>query len=254
MAGFYGADVEQLQQLARDLDVRAEELNQITSRLTTKVASVAWKGPDAQRFTTDWNERLSVELRKVSTALVEISGHVRVNARDQESTSRGASGVSDGGGSLGSIPGEPADPAPPWPSMSWGAPELFRGMSRLIERPVGTLPWNFGDFGQYVPFVGTALDVTAVADKLSHGQVPVHEMVSTAAGALRESPVPAVYLVGVAMGVWNQVAEKAIATDWSPEQFKITGSFIGDHPAEALDAAAQAVVSYLPDLFSNFKK
>lgn len=104
MAGFFGADVEQLQLLGRELTQQAEELDSITSRLTSRITSVDWRGPDAQRFMSDWHDRLAVSLRSTAGALRDVSSRALESARQQEDAS--------GAGGAGPLPGMPANPFP----------------------------------------------------------------------------------------------------------------------------------------------
>lgn len=94
MANFYGADVEQLRMLSREFEHNATELEALVSRLGSRVSSVAWQGPDARKFSSDWNDRLSGSIRNVAQTLREASERAAGNARDQEATS----GVSGSGG------------------------------------------------------------------------------------------------------------------------------------------------------------
>lgn len=89
MAGFFGADVEQLNQLGHELNHEAEQLDALTLRLTSRIASVAWHGPDAQKFTSEWHDRLAVSLRATAGALRDASGQAAANARQQVEASGG---------------------------------------------------------------------------------------------------------------------------------------------------------------------
>jgi uncharacterized protein YukE len=55
MAGnFYGADVAQLRQLAKDLANGANRLDQLGQQLGSSIASSPWRGHDGDRFRSDW--------------------------------------------------------------------------------------------------------------------------------------------------------------------------------------------------------
>ncbi len=106
MAGFYGADVEQLRSLGGELSRQATALESIVSRLTPKVEQVSWTGPDAQRFLDDWHARLAVLLRKVAEELQGASQRALQNATAQEDASNGSGAASptfNGAGAPGGI-------------------------------------------------------------------------------------------------------------------------------------------------------
>ena len=89
MANFYGADVEQLHHLARELRTQAESLDSITARLTARIVAVEWHGPDAQRFQGEWSDHLSRTLRQVAHTLRDVSATADRNARAQSFASGG---------------------------------------------------------------------------------------------------------------------------------------------------------------------
>lgn len=89
MADFSGADVEQLRGLSQDFSHHAADLEALTARLGSRISSVAWTGPDAQRFRAEWHDRLLRELKGVINGLRDASHQTLSNARQQEETSRG---------------------------------------------------------------------------------------------------------------------------------------------------------------------
>lgn len=90
MTGFYGADVDQLRALGRDLDREAEALDLMLTRLAGRIEQVAWRGPDVDRFRADWNGRLTTEIRRVVAGLRDAGGAAVANANAQEATSGGS--------------------------------------------------------------------------------------------------------------------------------------------------------------------
>lgn len=57
MAGFYGADTEQLTQMASLLRERAATVRELGGRLEPLVMNEAsWQGPDADRFRNRWSQ------------------------------------------------------------------------------------------------------------------------------------------------------------------------------------------------------
>lgn len=128
MATFYGADVEQLRRLGRQIGHEAEQLGGMVGRIGVRVAAVQWNGPDANRFRSEWHEQLSVALRAVSLSLAAAGMHVNSNANEQEATSQG-------GSSVGSLFHE-AMPAMPFGAGGGKLPEPFGdpGMTPMLPR------------------------------------------------------------------------------------------------------------------------
>ena len=84
---FLGMDVEQVRQLARQMDAKAQTIDEIVSTLSSQLQSTDWKGSDADQFRNQWNSDLTTKLRQVSQALKEASQTATRNAQVQDSTS-----------------------------------------------------------------------------------------------------------------------------------------------------------------------
>ena len=252
MSGFFGADVEQLRQLGRDLTAQAEQLDATVARLNSKVLSVPWHGPDAAQFRSDWSQRLSVSVKSAAEVLRVASTKALANAVQQEqaSSALGTTQGADNGSSLplthggGGLSGFTPDRMTPGDILEWTRqfPDLRVGQ------------WTVGDYGQLLPGVGEVLDVRDYADKISHGQIPIHEMVSTAAGELRSGAYgPEGYLVGAGAAVWNSAWKAAEHADFSHEQIATNSSYLQSNPGDALAAAGDAVVKFVPELIGDLK-
>ncbi len=107
MSGFYGADVEQLRALGRELAVHADLVRSISARLTSRVETVAWLGPDAQRFRAEWASRLSTDLKRVASELTAAADKANKNATEQEVISSGSGGVRANSPETGTPPWAP---------------------------------------------------------------------------------------------------------------------------------------------------
>ena len=81
---FLGMDVEQVQNLSRQLDQKATDITNMISTLNITLQSTEWKGPDADQFRNDWNSTLSQKLRQVSESLKQASQSASRNAREQQ--------------------------------------------------------------------------------------------------------------------------------------------------------------------------
>lgn len=87
MSQFVGMEVEAVRQLARTLQQKAEEINQISATLTQQLGSTQWVGPDATQFRSDWSSTYVTNLRNVSEALIQANQNCLSNAQQQESAS-----------------------------------------------------------------------------------------------------------------------------------------------------------------------
>ena len=106
MAGnFYGADVAQLRQLAKNLASSASRLDQLGQQLGSSIASSPWKGNDAERFRSDWNGNHAKALRAAASGIRQASKALLQNAEQQDRASTGSTGGGSGGpGSGGNAP------------------------------------------------------------------------------------------------------------------------------------------------------
>ena len=109
MSNFFGADVDQLRELGRQLTEQADAVDGTVARLSARISGVAWHGPDAQRFTSNWNDRLAVDLRRVSEGLRASGSAAQLNAKDQHETSSGSSAGASGGSGGGVVAPVPAE-------------------------------------------------------------------------------------------------------------------------------------------------
>lgn len=90
MAGFYGADIEQMRQLESTLNQQAETIQTVITTIRTRLESTQWQGPDADRFRGEWNGTYTQNLNRVVQELRNTSGIVMRNRVQQEQTSQGA--------------------------------------------------------------------------------------------------------------------------------------------------------------------
>ncbi len=88
MANVWGLDVQQVRDLATNLDREADGIDQVLSKLTGVLNGTQWTGPDATQFRNDWQGAHSNALRRVATALRETAQLARANAAAQEQTSQ----------------------------------------------------------------------------------------------------------------------------------------------------------------------
>ncbi|WP_072804067.1 WXG100 family type VII secretion target [Rhodococcoides yunnanense] len=84
---FWGQDIEQVQQLSRELNNKANEIQGVLTRLTSQLNGVQWKGPDADRFRSEWQGTHTAQLKAVVNALQQASQTASRNAQQQQQTS-----------------------------------------------------------------------------------------------------------------------------------------------------------------------
>lgn len=84
---FVGMDVEQVQNLSRQLNQKASEIDNIISTLNSTLQGTDWKGQDAEQFRNDWNSTLTQKLRQVSEALKQAGQRASQNAQEQQAAS-----------------------------------------------------------------------------------------------------------------------------------------------------------------------
>ncbi len=97
-----GADVEQLDRLARTFQTEASRLERSASVLRSLVASVTWMGPDAGRFRGQYNQAMAPQLAAVARALTNEARNLTHQATEQRQASTDGIGVGAGlGGGVG---------------------------------------------------------------------------------------------------------------------------------------------------------
>lgn len=127
--GFYGADVEQLRQLAKTFRDAGARLTQAKATVAGQVQASPWRGPDAEQFRHAWAGDYSAKLVTAARALEQNAEILVKNADEQQTASTddgsgsgGAGGSGSGGtgsggsgsggsGSTGDLPEAPADGA-----------------------------------------------------------------------------------------------------------------------------------------------
>jgi uncharacterized protein YukE len=100
MATMYGADVQQLTDLANVVDQAASQLTSTRQSVSGKVQQSAWVGPVADKFRSTWSSSGNSQVAAAAQLLSEASASLRKNAAEQtqaSSASGGSSSVSLGG-------------------------------------------------------------------------------------------------------------------------------------------------------------
>ena len=83
----WGADVQQLKDLGSKLQAGASEIETQKSNLNKALHGTDWKGPDAERFRSEWDSNHMTQLSKVADALKEAGQKAKQNADQQDQAS-----------------------------------------------------------------------------------------------------------------------------------------------------------------------
>lgn len=245
--GLVGADGDQMRTLARTLNHAAERLEGMAGEVTGRMSSAAWTGPDADRYRSHWHGESLAQLRGVVGALRSAAVTVERNVveQDQASAATGVTGPTAAGANMPA--GDRATPINPlvdirnflssnalWP-LDWGT-------------AIGLTPT--GSKVSVLSALGWATDESSSAQDRVAGTM--NSATDIASGMIKDKGGWVGYLGGVAVAQWGDVAANVVKADFSADTLKTTGDYITKDPGGAFNAAKDAVVGYIPKLFSNF--
>lgn len=244
-----GADIEQLRQLSRAFNLAAERLEATAGEVTGRLASAPWQGPDADRYRSQWNGESLLLIRSVIGALRAAATVVDKNAAEQEQASAGA-----GAGQLsgGMVPAGPGGHIPTQGSSPLVDIRNFLNSNAAWPVTWGTLLDQATPLGPILPL----LDALGLADDSSLSPQDkiieaTNALTDLGGGVLKGRGGPVGYLGGVAVAQWGDVAANVARADFSASTLQATVDYISTDPGGAFVAAKDAVVAYVPKLFSN---
>lgn len=84
---FVGMIIEEVEQLAAQLQQRAQEIEETIASLTSALAATTWKGPDHELFQETWHSSHVPALRNVMNGLLDAHNNAMANARQQREAS-----------------------------------------------------------------------------------------------------------------------------------------------------------------------
>lgn len=87
MSTMYGADVEQLREMARSFEAVAERLRRSSVQVSNSIELVAWLGPVSAKFRWDWDSAFRPNLAGSADLLRSSAEALRRNALEQERAS-----------------------------------------------------------------------------------------------------------------------------------------------------------------------
>lgn len=138
--GMVGADIAELETLAGHFHRAAQQLTQLTPRISAAVSASPWRGSDCDGFASTWQSDCRARLAAAAGALEAASHDLHLQARQQADASAAAGGSSAGdvwsrgasaGGDLGDIDFDPLHIAD---LLEGGAAAAVLGLSRFAPR------------------------------------------------------------------------------------------------------------------------
>lgn len=252
--GLVGADLDQMHALARALTQAAERLDTTTSTVSGSLSAVPWTGPDAERYRSQWHGESRPTMRSVVSALHEAANNVSRNATEQERASDATGSASSPSASVtlpqsfsNTLPdgfdGQPLNPLvgirdflnsnAAWP-ITWGTllgPLDNHGVLPLLDALGLASDSSISDQGKIIEAGNSLTDLGG--------------------GLVKGKGGPIGYLGGVAIQQWGDVAAQVAQADFTSSGIQTVTNYIASDPSSAFDAAKEAVVAYVPKLFSN---
>ncbi len=87
MAEYIGQIPEEVDRLADDFELKAGELEDLKSMITSKLGGTTWTGPDRDRFQADWEGALSQTVTQMIQQLRSAGQTAAANAQEQRDAS-----------------------------------------------------------------------------------------------------------------------------------------------------------------------
>lgn len=262
----YGADVAGLRSLAAQFDRTADQLDASRMAVGNAIQVSAWVGPFATQFRVQWGSEHSARIRGAVSILQDAARSLRRNADDQD---RASAVDGDAGAGPANMPVLPKlfpwlnDTVQGWrPEPAKQHPFAWLNDTVMGWKPADGMPllgaFDFGFMVSKVPGLGNVVTGISMADVFVDPEASIADKLWAAGGGFVDAASgaakalgPIGYLAGVASAqVWD-VVDLASHADFSPEGVQTTWDFMMTNPSEALEGAAEGIVSYIPDLIDN---
>lgn len=85
---YSGMEVQAIRALARTMESRAAEIEELVARAGTEVHGLTWRGNDRDRFVGEWDGVHATQLSRTAQGLRDAAGHAWRKAAEQERVSR----------------------------------------------------------------------------------------------------------------------------------------------------------------------
>jgi hypothetical protein len=131
---FYGADINQLRELAKAADKAASLLSTRASSLQSQILAAPWKGGDGERFRQEWTSSHRPSLERVVASLRQNSKILLQHAAEQEKSSAAGTGsTAAGAAGLAGMFGQ---------LKNWAQEKLRPLVRRLSTGPICRTSWS----------------------------------------------------------------------------------------------------------------
>jgi uncharacterized protein YukE len=246
-----GMDADGVENSGRQLKAHAAGIGNLAAQLDKIVSALpsVWQGADAQSFVNDWWPQHRKALVAAQQQVDGLGQSALNNASEQRKVSA-SSGASSGTSAVAAAAGG-------------GLPnpgDVYRdamGQSALGPITVGTA-LGMTPLGKVTPYTDDA--ALALDDRVSVPAKLIGEgssLTDMGGQKMRDSAIDSgdlpLYLGGVAVSQWSDVANQASQADFSASTFATAKNYALSDPGGALAAAGGAVLNYLPKMFSNWK-
>jgi hypothetical protein len=270
----HGMNLAQVEDLARLLDRKANELEQIVSSLNHVVYGHAWEGYDGARFRDRSWPTLRSRLSATAQQLHASAAAARRNANEQrEASAAGGADVLSPLRNLGPGGLAPKDWHPVRTLGTGGSGPILGPLPWTIDLrdtidsagPFGTMLSELGHQG-HLPFAagagkvighaGYAASGYTIAEDVANGHYRDAAFETAFTGGdivsdrLKQSGTPTGYAAGVATQTWTEVAREARNVDWSAKGLHDIQSASMSDWAGALGEAFTKMPNKLIKIFS----
>jgi uncharacterized protein YukE len=151
MSQMWGANIDELTQLATSFDQVAQQLTGIRSNIGGALGQASWNGPDADRARQEWSSQSVPALANAASALQQSAQTLRRAAQLQQQASA-AGGISFAPGGGGGGGGSSSSSGP------WGLLSTILGDA---GHAASALNFLFNDFARKLPWVESGLKYLA---------------------------------------------------------------------------------------------
>jgi uncharacterized protein YukE len=254
MAGKYGADVEQLRQLAHSMSTASDRLERDRLTVGHQIKISAWVGPFAATFKAQWESEHSLHVASVARVLEENATQLRKNADEQEAAS-----AADGGAWSGKLLPSPFGPGDLFrPAIGPDDPDYLRKLYTSIrlaieairegKGPLGVKPWDLlTSLGhvRHIPGLegfSNFMDSFTLIDKITTGTFDGYDAADQVAILLKSTHNPIASLIGANINVWSEVHREGARADFSPENLQRTGDYAAANPGIVIEEVGKATI------------
>jgi hypothetical protein len=219
---FDGMDVDQLRDLAAQINADAQKLSGLVASMTGVVAQVTlfWHGPMVAVFEQDWAVTYRPSLLAASDTLTALHAHLVSNIGQQTSAS-----AADGGWSAERVVGDfenflTGEGLVDFPVSA--IPDASQAGKFLADSHIGTLMDGLGFIGMGIGVYQTGHEMFDTGEELAQGNyvAAANDFTDGVADGLQTYPSPVTFAAGTVLKLADQVAN----LDWKDTPSPFSGS------------------------------